>query len=69
MKTLFATLLSLLTPLTVFAVDTSVTYNSGLLVMLFIGFCAFLVIVQLIPAVLMLIGMAKSVKSERKILN
>ncbi len=42
------------------AVDTSVTYNSGLLVLLFVGFCALLIVAQLIPALLVLFGMTKA---------
>ena len=44
-----------------FAVDTSVTYNSGILVMLFVGFCALLIVAQLVPAILVLFGMTKAV--------
>ena len=42
------------------AVDTTVTYNSGLLVLLFVGFCALLIVAQLIPALLVLFGMTKA---------
>jgi len=52
-----------------FAVDTSTTYNSGILVLLFVGFCALLIVAQLVPAVLMLFGMTKAVThgfSEKK---
>lgn len=44
-----------------FAVDTAVTYSSGLLVLLFVGFCALIIVVQLVPAILMLFGTAKAV--------
>lgn len=44
-----------------FAVDTTATYNSGILVLLFVGFCALLIVAQLVPAVLMLFGMTKAV--------
>lgn len=46
------------------AVDTSVTYNSGVLVLLFIGFCAAIIVVQLIPAILMLIGATKVINHK-----
>lgn len=49
----------LVTP--VFAVDTSVTYSSGWLVLLFVGFCAVIIVAQLIPALLVLFGMTKAV--------
>ncbi len=44
-----------------FAVDTAATYNSGILVLLFVGFCALLIVAQLVPALLMLFGMTKAV--------
>jgi len=44
-----------------FAVDTAQTYNSGILVLLFVGFCALLIVMQLVPAVLVLFGMTKAV--------
>lgn len=43
------------------AVDTAATYNSGILVLLFVGFCALLIVAQLVPALLMLFGMTKAV--------
>lgn len=43
----------------VIAMDTGKTYNSGILLLLFIGFCALLIVVQLIPALLNLFGMNK----------
>ncbi len=60
-KSLLSTLtLVLLMISPVFAVDTAVTYNSGLLVLLFVGFCALLIVAQLIPAILTLFGMTKA---------
>jgi len=56
--TLFVTMI-LATP--VFAIDTAVTYQSGLFVLSFVGFCTLVVIAQLIPAILMLFGMTKDV--------
>ena len=41
-------------------VDTSRTYNSGLLVGLFLGFCALIVVMQLIPSIIMLVGFIKA---------
>ncbi len=41
------------------AVDTSKTYNSGILILLFVGFCVLLIVAQLVPAVLALFGMTK----------
>ena len=58
LSTLMMTLL-LVTP--AFAVDTAQTYNSGILVLLFVGFCALLIVAQLVPAILVLFGMTKAV--------
>ncbi|MBD1400181.1 hypothetical protein ICT70_05800 [Pelobacter sp. M08fum] len=43
-----------------FAVDTAVTYNSGLLVLLFVGCCVLILVAQLVPAVLILFGRTKA---------
>jgi len=67
MKALMTTLSLTLFALPAFAVDTSVTYNSGILVLLFVGFCALIIVAQLVPAVLVLMGMTKAVaQSSRK---
>jgi len=58
----FALMLMAVSP--ALATDTSKTYNSGILVLLFVGFCALLIVAQLVPAVLALFGMTKeAVKS------
>lgn len=50
------------------AADTSVTYNSGLLVLLFVGFCALIIVFQLVPAVLALFGLTgDAAKSSRRV--
>jgi len=60
--TTFALVLMAVSP--ALATDTSKTYNSGILVLLFVGFCALLIVAQLVPAVLALFGMTKeAVKS------
>jgi prepilin signal peptidase PulO-like enzyme (type II secretory pathway) len=38
------------------AVDTSKTYSSGLLVGIFLAFCALIVVVQLMPTIMLLVG-------------
>ncbi|RLB69759.1 MAG: hypothetical protein DRH06_06070 [Deltaproteobacteria bacterium] len=55
--TTFALLLMTISP--ALAVNTNQTYNSGILVLLFVGFCALIIIAQLVPAVLALFGMTK----------
>lgn len=58
--TLLISLVLLLTAVSpALAVDTSKTYNSGILVLLFVGFCALIIVAQLVPAVLALLGMTK----------
>ena len=42
-----------------FAVDTSKTYSSGLLIGLFLAFCALIVVVQLMPSLMLLLGFIK----------
>ncbi len=62
MKSLLSSLLvTMLLVSPALAVDTSVTYNSGLLVLLFVGFCALIIVAQLVPALLVLFGMTKAV--------
>ncbi|MDD1776431.1 MAG: hypothetical protein LUP94_03650 [Candidatus Methanomethylicus sp.] len=45
---------------------TNKVFVSGPLVLLFLGFCALVVVVQCIPAIMMLIGMIKGAVSETK---
>lgn len=73
MKTTIATVTLLLASLsTAFAsgqaahVDTSVTYNSGWLVLAFAGFLALVVVMQTIPAVISLYGMIKKTAEAAK---
>lgn len=42
-----------------FAASTTRVYSSGLLVLAFLGFCALVVVIQMIPALLTLWGMVK----------
>jgi hypothetical protein len=42
-----------------FASTTTKVYNSGILVLAFLGFCALVVVIQLIPAIITLCGMLK----------
>ncbi len=41
------------------AVDTSKTYSSGILVGAFLAFCALVVVVQLLPTIILLVGFVK----------
>jgi len=42
------------------AVDTSQTYSSGILVGAFLAFCALIVVMQLVPTAILLIGFVKA---------
>lgn len=41
------------------AVDTTTTYSSGILVGVFLAFCALVVVVQLMPTIMLLVGFIK----------
>ena len=43
-----------------FAAAPTRVYSSGILVLVFLGFCALVVVAQLIPAIITLVGMFKS---------
>jgi hypothetical protein len=49
-----------------FAATTTKVYSSGILVLVFIGFVALVVVVQMIPAILTLLGMIKGLVRENK---
>ena len=48
------------------AADTHKVYSSGLLVLMFLGFCAIVVVLQTIPAMMHLYGMIKGVASKKE---
>ena len=67
MKSALTTLIvSLMAVSPALAADTTKTYTSGILVLLFVGFCALLVVMQLLPAVMNLIGMTKQAAKNSK---
>jgi ABC-type dipeptide/oligopeptide/nickel transport system permease subunit len=61
---LFATLTSAIASASPGNVDTSLTFNSGILVLAFAGFLALVVVVQTIPAIITLYSMIKAAASE-----
>lgn len=61
---LFASLTSAFASGSAAHIDTSVTYNSGLLVLAFAGFLALVVVVQTVPALISLYGMIKGAAAE-----
>jgi hypothetical protein len=69
LNTLFVLLASLSTAFASAAasdVDTSLTYNSGILVLAFAGFLALVVVVQTVPAIISLYGMIKGAAEAAK---
>lgn len=60
MKTLLVTGMAVLTLASpALAVDTTTTYSSGILVGVFLAFCALVVVVQLLPTIMLLVGFIK----------
>jgi len=63
MKKLRSTLMGMVMLMTMvspaFAVDTTKTYSSGILVGIFLAFCALIVVVQLVPTLMLLVGFVK----------
>jgi len=62
--------LILLTVHQAWAVDTTQTYQSGTLVLLFLGVCALIVVAQMVPALLLLLGtvsaFAKKIRGKER---
>ena len=66
LKTTLLSLTSLLLASPVFAA-TQHADHSGLLVWLFLGFCALIVVAQLVPAALVMFGIVKAVASPKEV--
>jgi hypothetical protein len=61
------TLMGTLAPVSAFAAASNLSVdNSGMFVWAFLGFCALIVVAQIVPAVLLLTGMVKGVASVVK---
>ena len=58
-NTIITTLALVLATTPAFAAGTMKVYNSGILVLAFLGFCSLVVVIQLIPAIITLCGMLK----------
>jgi hypothetical protein len=63
---LTAALLVTATPMTAFAATGARADGSGLVVWLFLGFCALIVLLQLAPAIAMIVGLAKGAAETRQ---
>lgn len=60
------TLIGIIAPATAFAATGASEEGSGVFVWIFLGLCALIVVSQIIPAVLLMFGMAKGIKSVVK---
>jgi hypothetical protein len=63
MRALITTIATTLAPVSAFAATGSRTDDSGIFVWVFLGFCALIVVAQIIPAVLLMTGMVKGIVS------
>lgn len=59
-----AAIIATLAPATAFAASTLHEDNSGIFVWLFLGFCALIVVVQVMPAVILMMGFAKGLTAK-----
>ncbi|OGU04513.1 MAG: hypothetical protein A2X82_09970 [Geobacteraceae bacterium GWC2_55_20] len=59
-----AALIATLAPATAFAASTLHEDNSGIFVWVFLGFCALIVVVQVMPAVILMMGFAKGLSAK-----
>lgn len=66
MRALITTIMGTIAPATAFAATAPHTDNSGIFSWIFLGFCALIVLMQVMPAVLMMVGMAKGLKEVMK---
>ncbi len=58
-----AALIATLAPATAFAA-TTFEDNSGIFVWVFLGFCALIVVVQVMPAIILMMGFAKGLSAK-----
>jgi hypothetical protein len=67
-KSIFTTLTAfvLLNGTSFAATTAGRTDHSGILVWTFLGFCALIVVAQLVPAVMMMLGIVKGVASSKE---
>ncbi len=61
-----AMVMGILDPVSAFAASGAREDSSGIFVWVFLGFCALIVVAQVIPAVLLMTGMVKGVVSVVK---
>ncbi|MDD2897361.1 MAG: hypothetical protein PHI31_01480 [Desulfuromonadaceae bacterium] len=66
MRALITTIAGTLAPVTAFAASGLREDNSGIFVWIFLGFCALIVVAQIVPALLLMTGMVKGVVAAVK---
>ena len=67
MRALITTIVGMLAPVTAFAAASGLREdNSGIFVWVFLGFCALIVVAQIVPAILLMTGMVKGLVSVVK---
>jgi hypothetical protein len=66
MKTL-AALIGTMAPATAFAAENAAAGNDGIFVWIFLGFFAMIVVGQLIPAIMLVIGMIKGIRARTEV--
>lgn len=49
-----------------FAATTTKVYSSGILILAFLGMCALVVVIQLIPSIVVLFGMVKGLAKKEE---
>lgn len=64
MKFSLSTLFTLMLTTQAFASTAGRTDHSGMLVWMFLGFCALIVVAQALPAMLMMIGVGNALKKD-----
>lgn len=64
MKFFLSTLFTLVLTTQAFASTAGRTDHSGILVWMFLGFCALIVVAQALPAMLMMVGVGKALKKD-----
>jgi len=63
------TLIGTVVPATLFAAENAPPGNDGIFVWIFLGFFALIVVGQLVPAVMLIIGLLKGATSKDKVKN
>lgn len=59
-----AAIIATLAPATAFAASNLHPDNSGIFVWFFLGFCALIVVVQVMPATILMLGFAKGLSAK-----